>query len=63
MKKETIKNTTNHKFYKVKNLGLFKWDDSCEICKRYGVCKPKHGCKPFKGLIRNWKEYRKTQYK
>lgn len=35
----------------------------CWCCKRYYVCKKHEKCRPLKGLNRNWKEFRKTQYK
>ena len=40
------------------------WSEGCWNCRRYEFCNPKtEGCKPNKGKIRNWKEFRKTQYK
>lgn len=64
MKKETQKNTTSRKFYKVKMLDLHPLDGvDCALCSMWKVCNSKSGCKPNKNQLRNWKEFRKTQYK
>jgi hypothetical protein len=60
MKKETLETTTNSRVYKLlKRIKLDKYEGLCPICG------PHTGCNFFKKHrgIKNWKEYRKTQWK
>lgn len=60
MKKENLETTTNSRVYKIlKRKMLDKYEGLCPICG------PHTGCnfwKKHRGL-RNWKEYRKTQWR
>jgi len=60
-----LKNAKTNKEYTVYNLGLKEFSDCCCGCwNQYRGCKRKHfACHPEKGRIRNWKEFRKTQWK
>lgn len=63
--RETIENTTSSKFYRIKTVIPHKFDYGfdCYLCPREGVCQKHDACNQTKGLIRNWKEFRKKQYK
>jgi hypothetical protein len=60
MKKENLKTTTNSRVYKIlKRKMLDNYEGLCPICG------PHSGCNFFKKHRghKNWKEYRKTQWK
>jgi hypothetical protein len=60
MKKEDLKTTTNRKVYKI--LLRRKFYDDHGLCH---YCGPHSGCNSNNRLykMRNWKKYRKTQWK
>ena len=60
MKKVNLKTTTNSKEYKI--LLMKKLSDEERLCP---MCPPNKGCNSWKKPrdLRNWKNYRKTQYK
>lgn len=60
MKKENLKTTTNRKTYKI-ILRRKIYDDN-GLCH---YCGPHSGCNSYrkKHPLRNWKQYRKTQWK
>ena len=35
----------------------------CCVCPRYGVCRKHDRCSMTKGMIRNWKEFRRTRWR
>ena len=41
----------------------YVYEVDCGVCSRYGVCRKHDRCNQTKGLIRNWKEFRLTQFK
>jgi len=59
-----LNNCHTNKEYKVYS-GAFPhlYDIECAFCKRCSICRMHEFCRPTKGKIRNWKEFRKTQYK
>jgi hypothetical protein len=60
MKKEKLRTTTNSRVYKILNRKML--DNNEGLCP---ICGPHSGCnfwKKHRGL-RNWKEYRKTQWR
>ena len=67
MKKETTKNTTNRRVYKILNYGLDPyWDEGINFYPKY---KPgRHQCRPKLmsyqiRMYKTWKHNRNTQYK
>ena len=63
--KEKLKTCQTNKEYKVYNLDLKDWGIDCCLCWNCNRgCKRKHfTCKERKGRNKNWKEFRKTQFK
>lgn len=60
MKKETTKNTTNNSVYnKLYTKHLFDYYGLCPYCPVNGGCNRGYGA----AENRNWKKFRKTQYK
>lgn len=60
--RETLKNTTNSSVYK--KLKMRHWNIGCWICFKRSGGNKYGGCDgPDRKYLRNWKQYRKTQYK
>lgn len=60
---EKLKNVKTGREYKIILTSLPPYFEGCAFCDRYSSCRKHEFCRPNKGKIRNWKEYRKTQWK
>lgn len=71
IKENTADGTTDRRIYRILHLGLDEpyWLAECCICpysrKQGKKAKGKkcHSCKPLKGSVKNWKEFRQFQWK
>jgi hypothetical protein len=56
---KVISTTNNSRIYKLlKREKLYSWEGKCFYCPPHGGCNRKN-----REQIKNWKKYRKTQYK
>jgi hypothetical protein len=64
-----LKNAANGREWKIIRYEVGPYDIECCMCwrcptkKNKRKCRKHEACRPNKGIIRNWKEYRKTQWK
>jgi len=63
--RKKLEKTTNRREYKLIKQYVYPYDMECGICPRYHKHLKCKRCNPnsTNGMIRNWKEFRKTQYK
>jgi len=71
IKENTVNGTTNKRIYRILRLGLNEpyWLLECGICPysnkqgKRAQRRKCHSCKPLKGSVKNWKEFRQFQCK